>query len=681
MNAQSYDWTKTKQESASILRRLQKDHVSMRICNNNYSHDVFDELISMLDPHSLYFNKQDILSLDSARNQIDNDLNSTQLTALLAITKVYKHCLERSQSIINGSVLTLAAKNKKEYIHFEHYEPLVPASNEPALTAKWHKWLKYQVLEDLSTQLGDTVPIPQDQSKKELASIKKVQAAALRKISNIIDHPLGFENYVSNHFLNAILSCQDPHSYYLSPTDYQNMQANLSPNGLSFGIDFEEDDIGNIKIARLQPGGPGWKSNLLHKGDLLLQLKWEGKKEIDLDGSSLNELHHILSSSNNTKALFTVRKTSGLVKSVELSKEVLDQNQNIVRSYLLESDKKIGYISLPGFYGDWGTNDGLGCANDVAKEIFKLQKEGIDGLLLDLRYNGGGALLEGRDLAGIFINEGVLAYLDDKSHKPFAMKDANRGTAYEGPLVVLVNKQSASASEIVAAALQDYQRAVIVGTTTYGKGSGQSIIPLDSTPTMNKNLLQSPSSGIAAVTSFKLYRPTGKSVQKSGLKPDIVLPDLYDWIEFGEQNYALALNRDSINKKIYTPLYPLLPIQNLAEKSKNRIAKEKYFQMININDPSCNPIGLIQADSIMLELNSYRKHRKNQNAWWNELENQAKLTPSLFKIQNTKLDENVIKMDTYSGEINDASIKHLKTDPYLKESFLIIKDLINFDQK
>jgi C-terminal peptidase prc len=246
---------------------------------------------------------------------------------------------------------------------------------------------------------------------------QKIGQIEKRNIRRILDHPGGFEEYVGTLFLKAVTLCHDPHTNYLSKTDWQNYEGALSRESLSFGVDLDETDEGAVTIARLVPGGPAWKSNELHKGDVLLALRWGGKNPVDLAGADLEEVEGLLQSSNADRLEITVQKTNGMVKTVALLKEKIREEENVVKSFILKGDKKIGYISLPGFYTEWESRTGQGCANDVAKEIVKLQKEKVEGLILDIRYNGGGSLGEGVDLAGIFIDQGPMCVMKGPHRK------------------------------------------------------------------------------------------------------------------------------------------------------------------------------------------------------------------------------------------------------------------------
>ena len=265
-----------------------------------------------------------------------------------------------------------------------------------------------------------------------------------------------------------------------------------------------------------------------------------------------------------TRLVLKFRKKDGTTRIVLLRKEKIENEENIVKGFVLKGEKKIGYILLPAFYTEWENESGSSCANDVAKEIVKLKKENIDGLILDVRYNGGGSLGEAMEMIGIFVDEGPLMGQKQKAEKVIYLKDPNRGTIYNGPMALMVNGQSASASEILAASLQDYNRALIVGSNTYGKATMQQMMLLDTMtnrPTQIGN-----AKDIVKITTGKLYRLSGETAQMNGVSPDIVLPDAFDGLDYREKFSSFALPADKVAKNAYYKPLAALPVNELPEK-------------------------------------------------------------------------------------------------------------------
>jgi carboxyl-terminal processing protease len=398
---------------------------------------------------------------------------------------------------------------------------------------------------------------------------------------------------------------------------------------------------------------------------------------IDLSYSSASEVETLIHSSVSDKIEITIRQGNGMISTIPLYREVISVDENTITGFVLNGDKKIGYISLPGFYTEMNNSHALGCANDVAKEILKLQKENIEGIILDLRYNGGGSLYEAVNLAGIFIDEGPLCLMRYKGEKPQLVKDQNRGTIYKGPLLLMVNGLSASASEIFSAGLQDYNRALIVGSNTYGKAIGQVTLPIDTTINLNTYSEDAgQESDFLNITLSKFYGIDGVSHQNTGVKPDINLPDFYSNRLYGEMANPYSLKSDSITKKVvFTPL-PVIPKAELSSKSQERIQNTTTFTRIKVVSDSINNAAK-QKEKIPLTLDGFRKYQTQMDAAESEIISLVYHPSEKYKVSGTLYDEDLLKADTYKKEMNDILIKNIQNDVYIEQSFMIINDLIS----
>lgn len=667
-----------KNEAILLRHTLEKNHYSPRNIDDQLSREVFVKFLKTLDRNGLYFLASDYKEFSAYETSIDDELKGKSWGFLPLVTERYKQRLLNADKTITSILEKPFDYTTSEIIKFPEEDSLGFAADEKAYQQQWTKYLKYKTLWKLVSLYQDSSVTDQLILSKEATIRQKVKLIQKRKIKRILENPNGYENYIASMFFGSITYCFDPHSVYMSKTDWENFESSLSKEAFSFGMDLDENEAGDVYIARLVPGGPAWKSNELHKDDILTELKWEGKEAIDLTGAESDEVETILESSNSVKLEITVRTAGGMQKTVSLVKEKIREEDNIVKSYILNGDKKIGYISLPGFYSEWENMSPLGCSNDVAKEIIKLKEEKIDGLILDIRYNGGGSLIEGLNLAGIFINEGPLFMMQSRDKKPYVMKDMNRGTVYDGPLVLMVNGQSASASEVLASTLQDYNRALIVGSTTYGKATGQIVIPMDSTINpydLEKTGLKS-DYGVSTVTVKKLYRITGKSAQLKGVSPDIHLPDIYEVLKFTEKFYKTALPSDSVSKKVvYSPLNPL-PVKSLSEKSRTRINNNPDFQLLKKLIASQEKIQK-EINVVSLNFTQFKNKTLASYKEWELLEKNGFGKSSVYTVENTSYDKEVMNLDSYTKEINDVLIDNIKEDIYIQESFHILTDLIN----
>ncbi|MDO1448271.1 carboxy terminal-processing peptidase [Rhodocytophaga aerolata] len=672
------------QQQAIVLHRmLEKKHYSPRTVDDKLSGEIFTQFIKLIDEDGFYFTDPQIKALSVHKFSIDEELQGKSWKFLPQVIQLYQQRLQEVDKLIAGQLQKPLSFSANQTITFSQGDSLHFAANDQELSQKWNKWLKYQILRQLvleqdknNSYLNFTETYFQ---AKEPAVRQKLLAVEKRKIKRILEHPAGYENYLASLFCDAIAACYDPHTTFFSKTEWENFQSQLSTESLSFGLDLEESEGGDIVISRLVPGGPAWKSNELHKDDIVTAVKWAGKPEVDLAGADIDEAEDILQSSNSGRLEITVKKTNGLTKTVGLIKEKIREEENIVKSYILKGDRKIGYITLPGFYTEWENGSGQGCANDVAKEIVKLKAANIEGLILDIRYNGGGSLAEGLNLAGIFIEEGPLCVLQERGQKPVVMKDINRGTVYDGPLVVMINGQSASASEILASTLQDYNRALIVGSPTFGKSTGQIILPLDTLMHSSTGRLSTVKEehGFAKVTIEKIYRVTGKSAQIKGVTPDVHIPDVYQALAYRESSLPFVLSGDSIQKKIYyTPLKPL-PIKELAGRSVARVSTHPSFTHIQkfIEREKLKTRQI--SRTIPLQPQAFVQTMQEKYDWWQSLEKALIQSTTLFSVENTHYDKQVLSVDAYSQEVNSLSQKNIQEDIYIEETYRIVSDLIS----
>ena len=367
----------------------------------------------------------------------------------------------------------------------------------------------------------------EDSSKKNITvtnlepnARKKVCHAFKRDIQRSRQTKDGLTGFVCNAWCEAVASCYDPHTEFFSPGKKEEFQGELGDKQLQFGFSLGEGKEAT-EITRLKPGSPAYKSGLIHEGDQILALQWDGNEEVDVSDGSAEEVNAFIPGDHGNSLTLTLKKSDGTTRKVTLQREksAMDDDNSKVRSFILKGEHRVGFISLPAFYTDWNGEEGgnNGCADDVAKEIIKLRKENIEGLILDLRYNGGGSMLEAIALAGIFIDVGPVGMTRDKDGKVYTMKDVNRGSVYDGPLILLINGFTASASEMLAGTLQDYHRALIIGSPSFGKATAQVVLPLD-TLFDEKHLERlKTANNFIKITIDRLFRVNGTSAQRTGL--------------------------------------------------------------------------------------------------------------------------------------------------------------------
>lgn len=669
---------------ANILIKLfDKYHFQPIAINEKVSGEIFDDFIKQLDPKGLYFTTADMTAFAPFRTRILSQVNAGSCTFLETVSKLYKQRLIFADTLVSLLCAQPFTYTSNDKINVDTYESesLVLPANIDELKMKWFLMLRYEVLEALVQPTAELPDILSKDNKiilkNEAALRSKYKSIEKRKISRIKDSPKGFDNYVGDIFLNTIAQRYDPHSMYLNQDKKEDFMANFSVDEMTYGFFTDENKNGELEITFISPGGSAWKSNLINMGDVLLKVKFENKSPINLAGIDENEFEEILSSNSNARVVeVTFRKANSLVKTVTLQKEKTESDDNIVKSYILSGAKKIGYIYLPSFYSDWDKKNPLGCGNDVTKEIIKLQSEKIEGLILDLRFNGGGSFHEAINLAGIFIDEGPLCVVKIKNEKPHVFKDMNRSTAYDGPLVVMVNGCSASASELLSAVLQDYHRAVIVGNATYGKATAQATFPMDINydphfPTANA----SADLGYVNITTGKFYRVTQLSHQNQGVQPDIFLPDLFFFSEQKESKEKYALAADTVGKNIYYTALPNLPLSALQKNSKSRVNANIGFKTLSALNDS---IKLLNEKIVPLNLDAYKRAEKRANNIIAAVDTLYSTPFKSYTAGNNVYDKKVFNVNDFSKQMNDHWLKKIQSDIYIEESYNIISDLINF---
>jgi carboxyl-terminal processing protease len=654
------------QEGIALYSALQKYHFSPKKCDDALASQVFQLFLKELDPSAMVLTQEDVKTLSQYEKSIDEDLQGKSWVFLPAATELFQKRLRESLGMMSNilettfdySINESVAIPKKKTSEMPDFEKDTAAQRK-----KLYLNFKYSVLRNMVGRAEEKMA-----EAEILASQTKVREHILKKritkMNNILNHQMGFENYLAEAFFNSLTNAFDPHSMYLSKAHQSLFMKGVSKDSYTYGLEYVENEEGQLEIEYLEPGSTAWNCGKLNKGDILLKIKTQQGGEIDLTDANEAELADILYSDSYQKIEISVKKADATFENVWLTKEKVVTEENVVHSLVLKGAKKIGYIYLPGFYQ--GRNGRLvnGCANDVAKEILKLKEEGVEGLIFDIRYNGGGSLHEGLDLAGIFVNEGPLSIINMRGDKPRIKLDPNRGTIWEGPLLVMVNGESASASEVLASTLKDYNRALIVGSRTFGKATGQVMMPIDTTGRDRW--------GQVLVTIEKLYRVTGKSVQAKGLVPDILLPDADSLFSEKESDYLMVLPSDSVIKEVrYTKLIAP-PIYKLAEKSQQRIAENAGFHSVKAFSLALSED--VPNMVVPLEFSTYRKARKEREEVIERYEQAMAQKTAHYEVKNHTFDKNILKDNAIRKESNEAFIRTVESDIYVEECYKIMQD-------
>ncbi|HEX8039342.1 MAG TPA: carboxy terminal-processing peptidase [Chryseosolibacter sp.] len=664
-----------RQEINWLRKSLLENHVEPKVIDDKFSADLFDKLLDDLDPDKIFFTSAEVTSLQGFRSLLDDEVNGKNTGFLDQLQARYKYGLQRSRKLIDGLLSSPLDWNKKEM-----FDPVAGWSgDEHKLEERHRQWLKSQILARLGEMMDRDSVTEEGFFQKHLsAAVDYVRLSSLRPIARLLKDPYVYGNEMTDTFLQTFAGIFDPHSTFFSTRQYDDFVAALSTEDYHFGFTLDENGKGQVVISALAPGGAAWKSGMLHASDRLLAIKWPGEERIDVSAMNLDDVIEMFATADDSNLEMTVRSVDGTEKQVVLQKEKLEQDENIVESFVLRGEITAGYIYLPDFYTRWDDGqEGGRCANDVAKEIIRLKKEGIEGLILDLRFNGGGSLYEAQAMAGIFIDEGPLAMMRTRDKKVVTVKDMNRGTIYDGPLVIMVNGNSASASEVLAASIQDYNRGLIVGSQTYGKATGQNLLPLDqpTPPSQPKTNMES-KTGYVKVTTERLYRVTGKSAQGKGVSPDVVMPDIFDALDLHEAQYPFALKADSISANAY--FKPLKPIdkKELQAKSRERLKTSAPFnelqQTLSWIDERLKKTNEPQP----LSWEAYLADRKELLKYDISTGVKVESPEKIYEVSNGASKETRLMVDDYARDLNVRWLKILSEDIYLQETYQVLRDQI-----
>lgn len=637
-----------------LIDKLETFHVEPKELDDSLSNDVFQNFIQLLDPNLLYLNQANIEGMDSWRYKIDDFVENRDCDFLDSALLTYKNRLIKTREILNTFAIQNFDFTKQDTLTFNYRNFLNVASQSRDLRGNWEQRLKYLIL-------GSIWPQEITEEKIKSAFVKVISDEQSRIVALLDDEKRLASNF-EYKFLQAIAKSYDPHTEYFSSSDKNEFDASLSNEGLSYGLKLSNDPLGNVIVAQLIPGSYAWQSNKIHNGDLLIKMKVADGKEIDISNYDAGELEYMLEG-YDSKVQFTIRKANGSLNKVELEKQKITTDDNIVKSLILDGPNKIAYISLPSFYSEAFGGD-AGSSADLASEIIALKKEGIEGVVLDLRNNGGGSLYEAVTLSGIFIDGGALGVTQKRDEKAITLKDPNRGTIYSGPLVIMINGASASASELFAGAMQDHNRGVLVGSTTYGKATGQTIDAVDRS-----------GESFIKTTTLKFYRVTGDTHQGSGIKPDIFLPGMDDF-GVSEASYHNTLHARHISKKTYYTKLDELPISELNRLSKIRINKEPAFDSLLTLQKLHNQYFKDGQLLIPVSIKGYNQFNLD---FFSEKETDSDVW-STISIKLSEKDNEISDIDTYGSTTYRILSDNLQSDVHLREAYNILTDLIKIKQ-
>ena len=672
-------YLKSQDEGEDILLKavnasLQGAHYDPAVINDEFSEKAYKLYLKNIDANKRLLSKADVKQLDKFEKEIDDEIKNGTYDLFNASLKIVNKQTTLTEQFFEEILAQPFDFTVNEEVDFDEDMPY--AKNEKELKDRWRTYLKYNVLTKLyadqlaqekAQEKSDTVftPKPFDtleyNARKSVLKTHRDYYARLKRLER--------KDRLSM-YINSITSVYDPHTNYFPPADKENFDIQMSGHLEGIGAQLQEKD-GYIKITNIIPGGPSSLQGDLEANDLILKVKQEGEEAVNIVDWRIDDAVKIIRGKKGTKVTLTVRKPDGAEQDITITRDVVILEETYAKSLLLndKDNVKTGYIYLPSFYADFRNPRGRFSWKDVKTEVEKLKTAGVKGIILDLRNNGGGSLDDVVKMGGLFIDEGPIVQVKEKGRKPQVLADRYAGAEWDGALVIMINEFSASASEIMAAAMQDYGRAVIVGSSSsHGKGTVQRFLNLNQT-IRNKNI---PDLGSIKLTIQKFYRINGDATQLKGVSSDILLPDNYMYIKTGEKEQDYPLAWDQIESASYdSKSYQVKP--SVFETSKARVQSNETFKLIEENARRWEKQR--ESKKYPLSITKYALQEEKQKAEGEKFEILNKLEISGFEVSNIPSDLEKIKTEESRMKINKDWIKSINKDPYVYESLQIIEDL------
>jgi carboxyl-terminal processing protease len=660
----------------AILENLKNYHFEPKMVNDDLSKMAFDNYLDFIDGNKRFLTKTEIDQLSVYLTELDDQALSGKYDFFNKSVELIESQIDVCQGIYREILDKPFDFTEEESVDLS--EDIAYAANVEELKERWHGYLKYNVMTRLATAMKvqeSKLEKDPDANQKTLAEMEKDARKAVLK-----NHDDWFNRLKRldrkdrlTAYINAFTTLFDPHTQYFPPADKDNFDIRMSGQLEGIGAQLQEKD-GYIKVTKIIPGSPSALQGELKANDLILKVAQGDGEPVDIVNARIDDAVKLIRGKKGTEVRLTVQKPDGTVVVIPIIRDVVVLEETYAKSVLLNDGDgvKIGYTYLPSFYADFKRNGGRSCSEDIKNELGKLEKNGAQALILDLRNNGGGSLMDVVEMAGYFIDKGPVVQVKSRRNDPEILRDKKRGTEWDKPVIIMVNEFSASASEILAAALQDYKRALIVGShTTHGKGTVQRFIDLNRTLRQQDGL---PQLGSLKLTMQKFYRINGGTTQLQGVTPDIIWPDNYRYIETGEKEQEYALQVTQISAAEYEPVDDYDKCIKKARKaSEKRVSGQEIFEKIDENAQRWKMQR--DKDVFTLNLDEYiAEKKKNEEV---SAEYSALFKPfEDLSIQTMPEDQVNIQSDSTKIKLNSKWHERLKKDVYLYETLQIAEDMV-----
>ena len=654
-----------------IRYALTQGHYEPQDLNDEFSEVVFEDFITGLDPTKRFFTKEDVDEFTFYKDKIDDQIKSEDLTFYNAVYDRFSKRLKEARGFYK-EILKDPFDFEKEDVLDVDYDKKSYAKNQAELIRDWKKQLKLNTI----SRLHNKVEFEKDKQKedasykmKSFAELEKdARAATMKSTEDFFEfmEDLDDTDWFSV-YINSISTGFDPHTNYYAPKAKKRFDIDIAGKLEGIGARlYIKDDF--TTVSELISGGPAWRAGELEVGDIILKVAQADADPLDIVGMRLDDAIEFIKGKKGTEVRLTLKKIDGTIKTISIIRDVVEIDETFAKTSIVEKDKrKFGLINLPKFYIDFSEQNFRNSATDMAKEVQRMNEENVEGLLIDLRNNGGGSLETAIAIAGLFIEEGPIVQVKYKESKPRIRNDKDIAIRWNKPLVILVNELSASASEIFAAAMQDYNRAVVIGSKqTFGKGTVQNVLPLNNYVKYDKDL------GALKMTIQKFYRVNGGSTQLKGVTSDIAMPTRYSYLDVGERDEENPLQWDKIEKASYTTWDKYENFDDAVNNSKKRIVSNPHFMLI---DKNAKWLKAGQDDSVIsLQFSEYQKDIEKRNTESEEFsalyDYDNKLT-----FESPKYELPLIKKDSILAKKREVWHKNLTKDIYVEEGLNVLAEL------
>lgn len=656
----------------TILRYvLTEGHYQPQEINDAFSEKVYTTFLEKLDPSKRYFLQADMDEFSAYKYLIDDQIKNEDLSFFFLVYNRFTQRTEEAEQYYPEILEHAFDFSKNETLNFD-YENALYAQNTNELKNTWRKQLKTSTLSRLHNKLEGEKDKKKEDTTYKITTIDVLEKEARTSVEdNMKEFFERFDELTHSDWFTTYINCIseqfDPHTNYFDPIIKKSFDQRMSGKLEGIGARLQKQHE-YTKVIELIYGGPAWKQGDLEVGDLILKVAQAEGEPLNIVGMRLDKAIEFIKGKKGSKVNLTVKKIDGTTKVITIIRDVVELEETFVKSSVIEkNNRKFGVIHLPSFYIDFDKKNSRNSATDMAQEIERLKKDNIEGLVLDLRNNGGGSLQTAIEISGLFIKNGPMVQVKYRKSEAEVREDKNNKIQWNGPLVVLVNELSASASEIFAAAMQDYGRAVIIGgKQTYGKGTVQSVLDLNRYHNLNEDL------GALKMTIQKFYRINGDSNQLEGVHSDVELPSRYTYLEIGERDYENALKYDQVPAANYTPWNNYANFNEVVNNSKNRIAVNSTFKLI---DENAKWIKKSQDETtISLNINTYTTDIENHEEASKKFKSIRDYT-SNFTFTSPLYEQKLISTDENLGEKRDVWHKNLNKDIYIEEALNIVSEL------